>query len=61
MFTVPPVTPVTMPEEEPTVATEVLLLVQRPPGVRLESVAVPPGHTDVMPVIGLARLTFMLV
>ena len=49
----PVFTPVTMPEV-PTVATVVLLLLHMPPGVLLASVVVAPGHTFIVPVIGVA-------
>ena len=48
---VPAATPVTMPEEEPMVATEVLLLVHVPPLVASVSVVVWPVHTLVVPAI----------
>ena len=50
MTDVPAVTPVTMPEEEPIVAFELLML-QTPPPVRSPSVVVSPTHTLSVPVI----------
>ena len=47
----PPATPVTIPLLEPTVATEVVLLVQVPPANTSVSVIVDPAHTGVFPVI----------
>ena len=47
---VPAVTPVTMPEEEPTVAL-VLLLLQVPPAVASVSVIVAPSQTEELPEI----------
>lgn len=43
--------PLTIPEEDPTVATPVLLLVQVPPDTVLPSVVVAPAHALVVPVI----------
>ena len=40
-----------MPEEEPTVATAMVLLVQEPPPVVLPSVTEEPGHTVAVPVM----------
>ena len=51
---VPPAvaTPVTTPLDEPTVATEVLLLLHVPPVVESVNVVVEPAHTgDIPPVI----------
>ena len=49
---VPPVaTPVTIPLDEQTVALDVLLLLQVPPDVALDSVVVVPRHTKVLPVM----------
>lgn len=45
----PAAAPVTMPDAVPTVATVVLLLVQVPPPVVLDSVAVVPEHIDNAP------------
>lgn len=47
----PVLTPLTMPDEEPTVATEALLLLHVPPETELESVVVPVPQTDSVPVI----------
>ena len=46
---VPVVTPLTIPEVTPTVATDVLLLLQVTPPVELESAVVPPVHTVLVP------------
>jgi hypothetical protein len=46
---VPVVIPLTMPEVDPTVATEVVLLVHVPPGVASVSVIVDPAQTLVGP------------
>lgn len=48
---VPDATPVTMPDEEPTVARATLLLLQVPPVVGSLRVVVCPTHTFVVPVI----------
>lgn len=48
---VPVDTPVTTPDEEPTVATEGVPLVHTPPGEEEVSVPVPPGHSAVGPVM----------
>ena len=47
----PAETPVTMPEEEPTVATAVLLLLHTPPVTLSDKVMVEPIHTPERPVI----------
>lgn len=47
----PPDTPVTIPEEDPTVATPVLLLLQVPPPVASESVEVSARNMLVVPLI----------
>jgi hypothetical protein len=52
MIAVPAITPDTMPEPEPIVATEVLLLLHMPPGVALDNVTVLPIQVTVGPVIG---------
>jgi hypothetical protein len=52
IVTVPPDTPVTIPEEDPTVAIVVLLLLHTPPGGRQVKVIVLPAHRLVGPVIG---------
>jgi hypothetical protein len=52
IFTTPGTTPVTIPVNEPTVATAILLLVQVPPPVLLVSVVVLPSHTLNVPVMG---------
>jgi len=44
-------TPVTIPVDEPTVALVTALLVHVPPASALESVVVPPTHTEAVPVI----------
>ena len=50
MVDVPAATPVAIPEEEPMVATEVLLLLQLPPPASVNEV-VAPTHTFTIPVI----------
>jgi hypothetical protein len=58
MVAVPVDIPVTKPEPETTVATEVLLLVHAPPPVASVSGVVAPVQTVVVPVMGAAaRLT----
>jgi hypothetical protein len=65
--TTPGVTPITTPDEEPTVAIVVLLLVQTPPVGELVSANVPPTHTlvagvPVVPVITVGSgFTVMVV
>jgi len=51
IVTVPPLTPVTIPEEELMVATPVLLLLHTPPPVALLNVMLAPGHTADVPVM----------
>ena len=51
MVQVPAEMPDTMPVDEPTVATRVLLLLQCPPAVESDSVRVPPTHTLVVPLM----------
>jgi hypothetical protein len=51
MVTVPVETLVTIPEEEPTVATEVLLLLHVPPLYVSPSVMAYPRHTEEAPVM----------
>lgn len=48
---VPGLTPVTVPEEEPTVATLEVDVVQIPHGVASDNVVVAPTHALVVPVI----------
>ena len=48
---VPKTIPVTIPVPEPTVAVEVVLLVQVPPEIALVSVTEAPGQTEELPVI----------
>ena len=45
-----------MPDDVPTVATPVLLLVHVPPGTPLPSVDVPPVHTVLGPVIDVGEV-----
>ena len=52
MITVPDEIPVTIPEAEPIVAIEVILLPQAPPGTASLQVVVEPTHTFKVPVIG---------
>lgn len=47
----PELTPDTIPVAEPTVATDVLLLLHVPPLTALPSVELPPTHTLDVPVI----------
>jgi len=61
MFTVFAVTPVTIPEEEPTVAVPVLLLLQVPPLVLHVSVVVLPSHTAAVPLIAAGELFTTIV
>ncbi len=51
MLAVPTATPVTTPVVKPTLAMVVLLLLQVPPGVALESPPVPPTQTELAPII----------
>jgi hypothetical protein len=51
---VPEVTPVTIPVDEPIVATPGVLLLHEPPPVLLVNVIVEPGHTVPGPTIGPA-------
>lgn len=51
MVQVPAEIALTIPVEEPTIATEVLLLLQWPPAVESASVLVLPAHALVVPVI----------
>lgn len=51
MVAVPEVIPVTIPDNEPTAATEELLLVQTPPETELLSIIVVPTQTEDGPVI----------
>lgn len=45
MVAVPTAMPDTAPESEPMVATDVLLLLHRPPPMQLVKVVAPPAHT----------------
>ena len=54
MFVTPAATPVTMPEEEPTVAIVPLPLVHKPPPVLFVKVVDPVMHTNGLPEIGLS-------
>jgi hypothetical protein len=47
----PTPTPVTIPDEDPIVATDVDALVHTPPLTAFESVVVPPTNVEVVPVI----------
>lgn len=51
IFNEPPVTPVTIPVADPTVAKEVLLLLQTPPDVAFVSAVVSAGQTVDAPLI----------
>ena len=52
-----------MPDKEPTVASEVLVLDHVPPGPEFDSVMVEPGHTavgpDVVPGAGVTDTGFV--
>lgn len=63
MVAVPDAIPVTMPEEEPTEATDGVLLLHVPPGTEFVNVAVIPTHTLDEPLItdGLALTEMFLV
>lgn len=65
MVVTPAPTPVTTPVDEPMVATEVLLLLQVPPGVTSARVMVEPAQTAEGPVIvagnGLTVSTAVLI
>ena len=52
MVDVPGPIPVTTPVPEPTVATDVLLLLHDPPGMAVNKLMVPPAQTLVGPTIG---------
>src|ERR1043166_8504132 len=52
MVTVPAATPVTTPDDEPTVAIAVLVLVHRPPVTASDNAVVRPTQTEVVPVMG---------
>jgi hypothetical protein len=58
---VPLETPVTMPVDEPIVATEVLVLLQVTPAVASVNVMVLPTHTAGGPEIGAVALTVTVV
>jgi hypothetical protein len=61
MVAVPVATPVTTPVPEPTVATDVLLLLHVPPEVASLNVLVePPAHTLAVPDIGDIGLFLMI-
>ena len=57
MVVAPPETPVTTPLVPSMVATDVVVLVQVPPGVASLSVVVEPAQIVVIPVIGAVALT----
>ena len=60
MVAVPIPAPVTIPLDDPIVATEVLLLAQVPPlGVQLSG-EVPPRHSVVTPLMGATELTLIV-
>ena len=62
MVTTPSVMPVTVPAEDPIVATAVLLLLHTPPLVAFVRVVVNPTHTFVVPPIAAGfGLTVKLV
>ena len=52
MVAVPPDTPVTVPETEPTVATDRLLLYHSPPEIRSLKDIVVPEHSEEAPLMG---------
>ena len=60
MVAVPMATPVTIPDEVPTVAIVVPPLLQVPPPIELCSAVVPPGQTLGVPVIGATGLTVIV-
>jgi hypothetical protein len=51
MVAVPTATPVTIPEVEPTVAIDEVLLVQLPDPPEFASVVITPVHTVIVPVL----------
>ena len=51
MVATPPDTPVTTPEDEPTVAIAGLVLVQEPPAVVFDNVIEEPAQTLLLPVM----------
>ncbi len=51
IIAVPVATPVTIPEDDPTVAMPVALLLHVPPGTELPNGLVNPTHTLILPVI----------
>lgn len=55
MLSVPAATPVTIPDDEPTVANVGLLLIQLPPDVASVSVVFRPTHTLVAPPIAAGK------
>ena len=61
MVTVPAATPVTMPEVDPTVAIDGLLVSHVPPETASPSVKVPPTPTVVPPDIGASGLTVNVI
>lgn len=61
MVAEPSALPKTTPDEEPTAAIEVALLLQVPPVVGLLSAVVLPRHTPVLPVIDVRLLTVTVV
>jgi len=61
MFGVPVATPVTIPDDVPTVANDVLLLVHVPPDGVLFSVVVKPTHTLGVPVIVVGVVLTVIV
>jgi hypothetical protein len=60
---VPAATPVTMPEESPTVAILEEAVDQVPPDEALDNVVAPPSHTVIVPLIGgiAVTVTFRMV
>jgi hypothetical protein len=61
IVTVPAATPVTIPEDVPTVAIVLSLLLQVPPLAASVRAVVAPAQTVVVPVIGDAGTTFTVV
>jgi hypothetical protein len=57
IFTIPADTPVTTPVDNPTVATDILLLVQLPPGVGFVNVIVVPTQWLLGPELGITTGT----
>ena len=61
MVVIPADTPVTTPVTVLIAPTEVLLLLQLPPGMALDKVAVPPEHDTPVPVIAGIVVTCIVI